>query len=192
MSVVGVAELVLGGDGERHVLEHTLQLRGELAPALRLNTITHCTPKLDRNSQPNNCTCKDFRSSKRTANRPSSSKQMENYEVKFANEPNWMEISDDAKWIMNDLELGYHALLAVVAGALGREESLGEVLLVEALEHVLLVDEPEQHHHLVQHLLHVVLQQLQRPAFTGPRKWIIPQPNPRREKDTLFNIRQYW
>ena len=44
------------------------------------------------------------------------------------------------------LELGDHRLLGVDRRTLAQEESLGEILLVEGLEHVFAVDKPEQHH----------------------------------------------
>ena len=42
------------------------------------------------------------------------------------------------------LEFGEHRLLAVDAGRLANEQPLGQVLLVERLEHVLAVNESEK------------------------------------------------
>mmetsp|Transcript_16384 Transcript_16384/g.52094 ORF Transcript_16384/g.52094 Transcript_16384/m.52094 type:complete len:500 (+) Transcript_16384:734-2233(+) len=55
------------------------------------------------------------------------------------------------------LELLQHALLQVGRRALAQQQSLGQVLLVEGLKHVLAADEPEQVHRAVQQRLHFVL-----------------------------------
>lgn len=65
------------------------------------------------------------------------------------------------------LQLGDHVLLGVVRDALVGEQPSGQVLLVVALKHVLLLHEAEEDHGLVQDGLHLLLRQLHTGTGSG-------------------------